>query len=362
MGRGCVIAMQLGADGEPDPSTVEVLVSGVRATAIHSGPDGDLYFTDSANNSLVRLSPTPTAPEVEVAVTPQDWAVGDELSFAAEGLTGDGDALPESAYDWQVELVQCTDEAATDCSTSEATGVEIDGPVATVEGPDVPYYAYLQATVTVTDEGLSTSDSVEAHPRVSTVSLTTDPAGIEVSLGDTSGAAPQSARYLENGTVNLSVPQEASVDDADHEFSGWSDGDQAGTERTEQAPAGDSEYTAVYTEVPPPLETTVTEVEVNPTSIRMPFWSARLVVVEARVQSTQPVDRVTTVLSSNRGQRSISMGRISGSNTDRVYRSYVVISGTGASVRHTEVTALSGGQTVRTAGPDIRVSTCLLFC
>lgn len=53
MGRGCVIAMQLGADGEPDPSTVEVLVSGVRATAIHSGPDGDLYFTDSANNSLV---------------------------------------------------------------------------------------------------------------------------------------------------------------------------------------------------------------------------------------------------------------------------------------------------------------------
>jgi glucose/arabinose dehydrogenase len=164
----------------------------------HGGADSVDHQIQPQNSAPVIISLTTTA------VT-SGWAVGDTIGFVATA-TDDGGPLPNSAYTWNVNIRHCETETGSVCHT-HSLGVPAAGPTSSITAPGHGYHAFLQLTLTVTDnQGLSSMQTVDLRPRVSSVTLQTSPPGIGVSIGDTTGPSPTTSAFLENGAVQLVAP------------------------------------------------------------------------------------------------------------------------------------------------------------
>ncbi|NQX29550.1 PQQ-dependent sugar dehydrogenase [Microbacteriaceae bacterium VKM Ac-2854] len=176
-------------------------------------------------------------------------AVGDVVTLTADAADAQDGALPESAFTWAVDIRHCPDESSSDdsvCHTHPYV-VPASGRSAEVTFPDHDYYAYLQATLTVTDShGLSSAKTIEIRPRVSTVTVDAPQGSVTASLGPASGSTPLTQKFLEGGAVEMSVPAQKSLWQVPLDFAGWFDDHNGAAMREVTAPAGETEYDARY--------------------------------------------------------------------------------------------------------------------
>lgn len=303
-------------------------------------------------------------PTVSVSVTSGSWKVGDTISFAAQANDAEDGVIAQSAYSWSFAVRHCADEQENSCHTHPVPG-NPDGATATIEGPDHEYYAYIRATVTVTDSngGIATA-TVDAKPRVSTVTLASDPAGVPgVSVGPVSGVAPRTAKFLENGVLQLIAPPNATVNGQSYRFTGWVDDAVAGATRNLRAPAGSKTYTATYAVIGTgPL---ISELTVSPVKLSVPRWSSKSVTIRARVRDVNGVAQVTGVLRSNSGaELTGTLSRISGTTTDGVYEGRVTVPGSSPSGTYASSVRArnAAGLTTVLTGPGVSLRTCWLGC
>ena len=193
------------------------------------------------------------------------WAVGDTITLDARA-TDDVDTLQDSQFTWAVTSVACP--GPDDLDACEAVPFQSlpAGRTTSLVAPDAPYYAFFRVELTVTDSegGLSTR-TIDLKPRTSHVTLATEPAGIPVSIGTTSGDSPQAGDFLEGGLSQLIVPATAQVEGREYRFTGWSDGE-IGLARQVAAPPDGGTFTAVYEEVPNAVPT-VSGVTASPASV-----------------------------------------------------------------------------------------------
>lgn len=292
------------------------------------------------------------------------WRVGDPITFTATATAGDGGALPDTAYAWTFQIRHCVDQSEGSCHTHPLSGTT-GGRTATLTAPDHEYYAYVRATLTVTDTaGGSTTVSHDARPRISTVTLATDPSGLAVSAGPVSGTSPVVARFLENGIVQLIVPSSATVDGRARAFERWADGAGDGPLRELRAAPGASTYTALYerTDAPPVL----TDVRLSPARTAV-GWLGQTFTVTATARDDVGIASVTGRVAIPGGSTlSVPMTRRSGGPTDGSYAGSVhvpyasVRSGTwtsGATATDTAGASTTGAGTTA----SVRRMTCLFI-
>ena len=257
------------ASGTTDPNQAEVLTytwdldgdgqcddgSGVTINRTYSAPGAitvKLCVADqigATDTTTRQIQPGNTPPVITGFTTSADangWNVGDNITFSAAATDNLG-PLPASAYTWKLDLRHCMSEARDGCHSHPLTAPAA-GKTGSFPAPDHEYYAFLQLTLIVTDsDGLTTTQVKDVLPRVSTVTLQTVPAGIDVSAGTIAGVSPLTTKFLENGAVQLVAPATANVGGVTKPFLGWADNASAAATRTVNAPPGGSTFTALYT-------------------------------------------------------------------------------------------------------------------
>lgn len=186
---------------------------------------------------------SPPVPTIATPVASSTWKVGDAIAFAGSAVDDNGDAVAASGLAWRLDLVQCGQSGGA-CQTTlvqTATGVGSG----TFTAPQAQYPAYLELRLTATDaNGLQTTVTRRLDPRTAPLTLDSTPAGLKLTLGSETVAAPFTRDVVvgSSNTVTAVSPQSQGI--SNYVFGSWSDG---GTQtHTITAPATATTYAATY--------------------------------------------------------------------------------------------------------------------
>jgi glucose/arabinose dehydrogenase len=188
--------------------------------------------------------PTITAPEPSFK-----WSVGSEIKLDAKALDANGSPITTPLpYYWITRLAHCPNPANPTACHSH--------PLQTFSGirrpefiaPQHDYPSYIEAILRVSDErGLSGTASIHIDPRTANISATSDPPGIELTVGSTAAATPFGTPAIEGSEILLSAPATAELDGRTYTWQSWASG---GSRVRGILVAGDATYKAIYSAPP----------------------------------------------------------------------------------------------------------------
>ena len=182
-------------------------------------------------------------PPVAMIESPADGAffdAGDTISFSGSASDTEDETLPADAFEWTV-FVHHQEHIHPFSQFSGVTSGSITIPTIGHILPD----AFYRITLTVTDsEGLVHTSFHDIHPNTSTITLDTNPTGLEIKWHFTSYTTP----YTFESVVGLSNPVDAPLSQIlngeTYGYDSWSDGSAAF--HTILTPATATTYTATY--------------------------------------------------------------------------------------------------------------------
>lgn len=201
------------------------------------------FGTVTSNSATLTVS-TNAAPVATIS-TPTSGSLysgGDTINYSGTGSDAEDGTLPASAFTWEVVFHHATHThpfmAATSGATSGSFTIPRLGEVAT----DVFYRIHL----TVKDSaGLTHTTTRDIVPRVSTISLRTNPSGLQLTLDGTPVSTPSDIASVVGMTRQLGVVSPQTSGGTSYTFSSWSDGGAA--THSINTPSANTTYTATYT-------------------------------------------------------------------------------------------------------------------
>jgi glucose/arabinose dehydrogenase len=183
---------------------------------------------------------TPPTPVIDAPASSLTWAVGDTINFSGHATDAQDGTLPASALSWSVILHHCT----TGCHThlvQTFQGVSSGS----FSAPDHDYPSYLEVQLTATDSGgVATTTSVLLQPRTVSLTLQSNPTGLQLTAGPTTAKAPFTITAIVNATIQLTAPSPQKYRGKNYVWVGWSDG--GAQNHTITVPATNATYTATY--------------------------------------------------------------------------------------------------------------------
>ncbi|HEY6652863.1 MAG TPA: PQQ-dependent sugar dehydrogenase [Solirubrobacterales bacterium] len=135
--RDCIWAMLPGADGLPDPTTIQPFVQGAaNPVDLKIGPDGDLYYVDFTDGTIRRVfHTTGNSPPTAVATaTPSNGSAPLQVQFDASGSTDPNGDSPLD-YAWDLDGDGQFDDSLAVNPTKTYTAPGIYHPVVQVSDP-----------------------------------------------------------------------------------------------------------------------------------------------------------------------------------------------------------------------------------
>ena len=212
--------------------------------------DVKVEWFESGGLATARLSWTggdtnaPPVPEITTPVAGTTWKVGDTITFSGSATDPEDGALPASALSWQSILQHCPAEChAHPMQTMSGAG----GSFTT---PDHEYPTYVELKLTATDSaGRSASVSRRLDPQTVSITVASQPPGLQVTMGSRTAAAPLTGTLVVGGSTSLSASSPQTLSGTTYQFSGWSDG--GGQSHNITAGTTAATYTATFTPVAP---------------------------------------------------------------------------------------------------------------
>jgi len=203
-----------------------------------------LTITDSNGSTAtasqsVQSGTLPTV-TVDSPTAATHWAVGDTISLQAHATDAYDATLANSAFSWNVSIEHCP----SDCH--EHNLVTRSGPSTSFDAPDHDYPSWLKVTLTVTDSiGLVKTVTIDhVDPLTTTMTVTSNPTGLPVSIDGNPGFGPVGPATVIVGH-QATIAAQASYTSAETTatFTGWSD---LGTLSHVVTVSSPSTYTASY--------------------------------------------------------------------------------------------------------------------
>jgi len=186
--------------------------------------------TDEHNNSSVaRVTVYPgDAPPKALIEAPSpslEWAVGDEIYFAADGRNFKGEQLPTANFYWNVRIAHCPNPSEPENCHKHPLQTFPQGEEGTFIAPEHDYPSYLEINVRITDErGLTTGATRKIKPRTVQFGIASEPSGLPLTAGVASGPTPFSFSAIEGSQQVLQAPSTAQLGGVAYAWTGWSDG------------------------------------------------------------------------------------------------------------------------------------------
>jgi glucose/arabinose dehydrogenase len=187
---------------------------------------------------------SPPAVSIDSPAATLTWGVGQQISFSgsAKANSGKGAAIPASGLFWRTKVLHCP-EGEDHCHAHPLP--DFSGTAGgTLTAPDHNLPSRLRFELTATDSrGLSATKTLEIYPRTATLTASSDPAGVPLTLGPEAGTGPLSLTVIEGASATLTAPATTEVGGVEYHFDHWSDGGA----RTHSVTAGaDADFTAFY--------------------------------------------------------------------------------------------------------------------
>ncbi|WP_236676234.1 PQQ-dependent sugar dehydrogenase [Chryseolinea lacunae] len=184
------------------------------------------------------------APPVAQILTPASGALyrgGDTISFSGDATDTEDGTLPASAFTWHVDFHHDTHRHD---GPPVASGAKSGSFVVPTSG-EVADNVWYRLILIVTDAG-GLRDTVfrDIFPQKSTISLATQPAGLQVTLDGQPVTTPLSDLSVEGIQRAIGVVSPQTVGGQTYEFDRWLHGGAA--TQTISTPVNDITYTAVY--------------------------------------------------------------------------------------------------------------------
>jgi hypothetical protein len=169
------------------------------------------------------------------------YSGGDIINYSGTGTDAEDGTLPASAFTWEVVFHHATHTHPFMAATSGATSGSFTIPRLGELSTDVFYRIHL----TVRDSaGFTHTTTRDVLPRVSTISLRTSPAGLQVTLDGTPVTTPADVASVVGMTRQLGVVSPQTSGGTNYNFSSWSDGGAA--THSINTPSTNTTYTATY--------------------------------------------------------------------------------------------------------------------
>ena len=180
-------------------------------------------------------------PPVRPGGIPAIYSVGQTISFSGSATDAADGTLPASALSWNVRIFHCPLAGCHTHDLETISGVA-SGSLA---APQHDYPSLLMITLTATNShGQKTSTTVYLYPKTHVLTFQSNPTGLTVGGGGTTGAGPVQATFIEGSVISLSAPILQTVGGTQYGFVSWSDAG-AGTHNVTVGTA-DATYTARY--------------------------------------------------------------------------------------------------------------------
>lgn len=169
------------------------------------------------------------------------YNAGGTIAYSGTGTDPDDGALGASAFTWWINFHHNTHSHTTLPMTSGATSGSLVTSVNDEKSDNVWFRVHLR----VTDAGgLSDEDSVDVLPNKTTVTLASNPAGIQLLRDNAPIATPATFPSVVGTEWILGAPATATVSATNYKFASWSDG--LAASHAIYAPVATTTYTANY--------------------------------------------------------------------------------------------------------------------
>jgi glucose/arabinose dehydrogenase/PKD repeat protein len=184
-----------------------------------------LKVTNSAGASgtkgrIVNVGDTPPTPVIDAPTTGTRWSVGDVITFSGHADDTEQGALSTTSLSWALVMNHCPS------SCHKHTIQTFDGTAGgQFVAPEHDYPSYLTLTLSATDDrGVTSKTTVQLDPVTTTLQVASNPPGLTLAAGETTGTAPVTATLIRGSHVTVSAPSPQTVGGVTYVFSSWSDG------------------------------------------------------------------------------------------------------------------------------------------
>ena len=195
----------------------------------------DQPLTISAGN-------TPPSATIDSPLSTTTWKVGDTISFSGSAADQQDGSLAASKLTWSLIMHHCS--SANSCHehlVQDFAGVASGSFAA----PDHEYPSYLELRLTATDSGgLTDTKSVRLDPKTVALTFQSEPAGLQLTVGSSSGTTPFTRTVIVGSKNSVSAPSPQTLGGINYSFASWSDGGAQSHDIV--APDAVATYTATY--------------------------------------------------------------------------------------------------------------------
>jgi hypothetical protein len=189
--------------------------------------NGDGAFDDSTSptptftyTASQRPGDTAPTPVIDTPPSGTTWHVGQQIDFSGHANDAEQGPLPSTALKWTLLLHHCP--SSCHVHTIQSFDQTDHG---SFVAPEHDYPSYLELKLTATDaRGLASSTSIRLDPQTATLTLQSDPSGLNAAAGSTTGPTPFTITVISGSTVTVSAPSPQTIGSTNYQFSSWSDG------------------------------------------------------------------------------------------------------------------------------------------
>jgi glucose/arabinose dehydrogenase len=227
-----------GATGSSYTLTAQASDNGATFRAVVTNAFGTA--TSNAATLTVTSNAAPTA-TITSPATGTLYSAGNTIAYAGTGTDPEDGTLPPSAFTWEVVFHHDTHTHPFIAPTSGATSGSFVIPKLGEVATNVFYRIHLTVRDSV---GLTHSVFRDVAPRVSNITLQSNPTGLQLTLDGTPVTAPTTIPAVVGMTRTLGVVTPQSLAGSTYAFSAWSDGGAAS--HTIDVPVANTTYTATF--------------------------------------------------------------------------------------------------------------------
>jgi len=229
-----------GATGATYTITSTTTTSAGQYRAIVTNPAGSVT-SNTATLTVTTFNAAPTA-KITSPANHTIYRAGTSISFAGTGTDPEDGTLPASAFSWTVIFHH---DAHKHDGPPVASGAKTGSFTIPNQG-EIAANVWYRLILTITDsKGLTSRDSIDLDPRVVTVNLATNPAGLKVTLNNQDKTTPYAQNFVSGMAIPLSAPSPQTINGVTYQFSHWSSKITSGGNIT--IPDVNTTYTANFT-------------------------------------------------------------------------------------------------------------------
>jgi glucose/arabinose dehydrogenase len=195
--------------------------------------------SNAATLSVIPVNDFPIA-EILTPVDSSNYSAGTTVTFSGTANDIEDGPLPPGAYAWRIHFHHDMHVHDQPDITGITNGT-FDIPNQGETSDNVWYRIFL---IVSDSEGLQDVDSVDLFPRKTTLSLTTNPPGLQLTLDDQPFDTPGSVVSVEGMLRSIAVVSPQVLAEVEYEFESWSHGGDAS--QTITTPVDDVTYTANF--------------------------------------------------------------------------------------------------------------------